>query len=491
MQHESVVRRRKRKERAAPAGLDRLGMAVDYLQGGLILAMIVGAPWMFGCTLPSSIQLMNCGAFALALLALAQRFLAPSSPISTSPFEKWSRRAFLACNLLLLAFCAIAVLNARAQFSPEQHAFIYREGVISWLPTTYDTTRTRQFLLNALAFFCAFWAIRAWIARGAQLSSAPTEERINPRLNFILWVFVVNGFLVALQGLLQRLSGSARLLWFRPSFWPDPLANFGPFSYRGNAVDYLNLVWPVTFGFWYFLVHRRNRALRGFGDGPELLLLPMFLITFGSTFATLSRGGILVAVVLATALVAWFFLSRRTPRSWKVAMAISMVLLVAFVSATFGDALSARFRTALTDKLSGRTEIYENARQMALDFPWYGTGPGTFLSVYYMYRESPQQTWAAFLHDDWMETRVTFGRIGLALVLAQFGLLALWCYALRPRWLSPVLMYCIVLSLLGCLLHAKVDFPFQTYGIVFTFLIVSVLLISCTNVHRPDLKTEN
>jgi O-antigen ligase len=135
-----------------------------------------------------------------------------------------------------------------------------------------------------------------------------------------------------------------------------------------------------------------------------------------------------------------------------------------------------RFRSAFSDKLSGRTEIYENARQMAVDFPWFGTGPGTFQSIYYLYRANPDQTWAAFLHDDWLETRVTFGRVGFWLVLLQFALFFAWTYSMRHRWLSPILSFCLYLSIFGCLAHAKADFPFQTYGVAFTFVIVCALL---------------
>jgi O-antigen ligase len=145
-----------------------------------------------------------------------------------------------------------------------------------------------------------------------------------------------------------------------------------------------------------------------------------------------------------------------------------------------GQRLTDRFQLAFTDKLGGRTEIYQNARQMAADFPWFGTGPGTFPSVYYLYRQDPEQTWAAFLHDDWMETRVTFGRIGFALVLLQFALFFLWTWSMRERWLSPMLSFCCYLSLAGCLIHAKADFPFQTYGVTFTFVAVCALLTVAT-----------
>ena len=126
--------------------------------------------------------------------------------------------------------------------------------------------------------------------------------------------------------------------------------------------------------------------------------------------------------------------------------------------------------------MGGRTRIYENARQMTGDFPWFGSGPGTFLSVYHLYRENSFEVWEAFLHDDWLETRITFGRVGTTFVLLQLVLLVFWTFRARERWLAPMLTFSLLLSLAGCLAHAKRDFPFQTYGVFFTFIVICAVL---------------
>jgi O-antigen ligase len=215
--------------------------------------------------------------------------------------------------------------------------------------------------------------------------------------------------------------------------------------------------------------------VRAFGDGPELLLLPMFLVTLAASVATLSRGGILVTTALVIALLGRFVFS-RTSLFWKASITVSLVVVLSLAFHVFGEVLISRFRAAFSDNLSGRTEIYENSRRIASDFRWFGSGPGTFASVYYLYRQSPDEPWAAFVHDDWLETRVTFGRIGSALVMLQFAFFFGWVFSKRARWISRALTFCFFLSIFGCLVHAKVDFPFQTYGVAFTFVIVCALL---------------
>src|SRR5206468_12989701 len=140
------------------------------------------------------------------------------------------------------------------------------------------------------------------------------------------------------------------------------------------------------------------------------------------------------------------FLTSRSSRFMNMAVCGSVALIVLLAFVLSGDALATRFRAALSDNLSGRVQIYENARQMAADFPWLGSGPGTFLSIYHLYRATEHQGWAAFLHDDWLETRITFGRIGLALVLIQLVLLVFWTCRLKTKWVSPALQWSLMLA---------------------------------------------
>ncbi len=461
---------------------------MDNLEGGLLLLLMVAAPWLFGCTEQWSIGLMNMGALLAGVGALALRILSDSSEEKSGVVNRWFAWAFLSANLLALTFCLVAVLNARATFSIETETFAYREGVIPWLPTTYDRGRSVQFLINSIALFSFFWSLQFWIQNADRSSRG--DGSFERRLKLFLWIFVVNGFLLALQGLLQRLSGSPKLLWFRPSYWNDAQSCFGPFSYRGNAVDYLNLVWPVSFGLWYTLSRRRGERQFGFGDGPEMLLLPMSLITAAASFATLSRGGALVAGGMLLALFA-ASLAIRGSRVLKVSLATAILSVCVAAALLAGSSLAKRFRDVTTDKLSGRVEIYENAQKLAADFPWFGSGPGTFMSVYQLYRANSQQPWAAWVHDDWLETRVTFGRIGMTIVLLQLAVLVFWTISTRRSWAFPVLTFSLFLAIAGCLVHAKRDFPFQTYSVFFTFVTVCALLTCTASSHtetpqRPD-----
>src|SRR5262245_48511261 len=110
MEHTSVAgRRRRHKKRDTISGRDRVTSMLDQAQGALILALIVAAPWLFGCTENWSIRLMNYGCFLVGLLSAVILFLDhPPRPSADSRFERWCARAFFAVNLVLLLFCLTA-----------------------------------------------------------------------------------------------------------------------------------------------------------------------------------------------------------------------------------------------------------------------------------------------------------------------------------------------------------------------------------------------
>ena len=117
---------------------------------------------------------------------------------------------------------------------------------------------------------------------------------------------------------------------------------------------------------------------------------------------------------------------------------------------------------------------------MAADYPVFGTGPGTFATVFNLYRSSTETTWPAQVHNDWLETRITFGWAGSALIALAFA-------TVLVRWFLPGGMHggtrfvvLTWLALAGCVAHARYDFPFQIYSILFLFLVLCAILSDLT-----------
>ena len=153
--------------------------------------------------------------------------------------------------------------------------------------------------------------------------------------------------------------------------------------------------------------------------------------------------------------------------------------LVLFLTVTlwlgwyFGwDSLSPRLEQ-IGEGYQGREEMYVAAQPMAQEYPIFGTGPGTFATVFQLYRYSNETYWPEQLHNDWLETRITFGWLGFALLLAALG-----CVATAGFFAPKKFAVMAGLALAGCLIHARFDFPLQIHSVLFLFLVICALLLA-------------
>ncbi len=464
----------------------KLERMLDALSSALIYFAVIFSPWAFGSTEPWSMRILNWAGWTLGLISALQwalRFRRPAAP------SRWGAEALgtggrlliwtvAAASLFLVAWCWISAWNASAAYSPQTLQFDYLEH-IPWLPHSFDAGSSWSSFRNYSALACFFWALRAWLMTKTAQDVLPDDrpKRVLPiRLRRLLWILSINGAALALESLLQRLSGSTRLLWLvQPTVNPGAESQFGPYAYRSNAAQYFNLLWPLTLGFW-FLLHawqRRSAPARPLHH----LLLSCVMLMAACPLVSDSRAG---AVVTGGELVCSGFLLvaafRGAPWSFRGALAGFTLLTLALGLNMGWESLTKRM-TSLDVDYHGREEIYSTARKMAVDYPWFGTGPGTFDPLFQMYRKSPDQYWPAQLHNDWLETRITFGRIGMAVILAALAGCGLHWFvrgAIRTPWIFPAF---VGLGLTGCLLHALVDYPFQVYSIVLLFLLECGVLL--------------
>lgn len=473
-----------RMERAERTPIQRAGRVLEWIGGSILCAMVVATPWMFGTTEEWSVRLMNVGGFSAGgiLLAAAICNRIGRGGASDRANDRVLKYVFLGLNLAVLVYCALALWNARATFSVEERSFEYRDEYNRSLPTTYDANLTQQTLLSLAACCAAFWGLRYWLGRGEGRRRDPAAPRWrNKRFELLLWVISLNGFAIALQGILQRLSGSAKLLWIRDSWWGKATACFGPFSYRGNAAEYLNLIWPVALGFWWILSRERKRrygSSKTIVDGPELVLIPATIVMIAGSVISLSRGGAVVAMGVLFGIATFLALQKEISNRARVGVALFVLLTIGLVVFLGVGPLLKRFQnTGTMQDLGGRAEIYRNASQITKDYPIFGTGPGAFQSVYHLYRTEPKEEWHVFVHDDWLETRVSYGWVGFSIVVCNLIVLALWMATAARRTLPGSFSVCAAAGLAGALVHAKFDFPFQTYSIFFTFVTISSVML--------------
>jgi O-antigen ligase len=477
----------------------------DGLTEGLIYFAILFGPWAFGTTQPWSIQVMNGVGLALGLLWLAKLFIRSSGhqPLrwtglpgrgEAGHWLKGERRftwLLAAGTLFILLYCLISAWNARAIYHPAAWNFEYRDA-ISWLPHSYDRESSWAAFWKYLALAGLFWAVRDWLLTLSPKEAADLEAktfsnhgssaRLPVRLRRLFWVLAVNGTVLAAQSLMQRVEGGNKLLWLIvPRYNQGPTDQLGPFAYRANAAQYFNLLWAAVLGFWWASVsslRRRQAAENSARHSRVAVLLPCVLIMAICPLVSSSRGGAIVLVM--NLILAGGILLLAQWRSHWTAKALMLLLLAGVVvgGALLGWKTLAPRMEMIHEGYEAREGLYIAGRYMAQDNAWFGTGPETFSTMYQLYRHSETDEWLAYLHNDWLETRITFGWLGFVAIVGMLLLVFSRCFF--PGGISGNKYFVMLLwvSLGGCLVHACFDFPFQIHSVLALFIMLCAVL-SC------------
>jgi hypothetical protein len=490
---------------------------LDHLTEGMVYFMVVFSPWAFGTTQNWSVWTMNVAGFSLGLLLIAKwiiRWHAGYQPPRWIPWAgspEWhedpyaARRRFLTRTLavltvLILGYCLISAVNARAVFDWTNHQFTYFE-CIGWLPHSYDRTSTWFAFWTYLGLAFSFWAIRDWLlgkTRREYLrhqdeeSSLPTPHAaaglharampLNSRLRRVLWVLCLNGAALALVSIIQRLDATDKLLWLVKPRIGGPDFHFGPYAYRSNAAQYFNLLWPICIGFWWLLnsqFHAQRIGSTRMGSRPHVLLLPVAAVIAACPFISTSRGGFLICLVSLPVIIGiLLWTSPKRSWQWKTMLAL-LTFLIAFGLYLGWEPLSVRLRglrnLSADESSVERMGQYQNSLRILSDYLPAGIGPGAYTSVYWLYLD-PGGKWYPYAHNDWLQTLAEWGWVGLGMIVLAFAVA--WLGTIITHSGKPAFTGCVMASAGMLLIHAAVDFPLQIYSLLFLLIILTSLLVS-------------
>ncbi len=204
------------------------------------------------------------------------------------------------------------------------------------------------------------------------------------------------------------------------------------------------------------------------------LILAVFAIT--SRVAQILGFGLMIAIALL-----WLRgRARRTTRGEFFAIlagaAVVIVAAIAIAQASHLDQPLERWGELRRQlPADSRWLASQAAWRGAPDAGWFGLGPGAFRVVFPYFTgylgDKVSGVWR-FLHEDYLQTLLEWGRVGAALWSALlFGGIAIAVRNQRSdraaRWMPrrSVVLPLVVLALIATAVHALVDFPLQIASI--------------------------
>lgn len=442
-------------------------------------------PWAIGTRTPWS-QWVSLGFAAVAfVVALWPRrytgHLTSGKDFTLHTWPRLLRFPVFWIGMFFLGYVLTGALNP-AWERVSTNILWYIQGVdhIRWLPSSVAAPFERMNAWRSLVIYGAGWllACALWTAitrRGAAQA--------------ILSVLVANGVLLALIGILQKITGAKMILWFIKS----PAHYFhSTFVYKNHAGAYFVLITVLTLALalWHHV-----RALRRLDrSSPAPVFVFGLIVAASCVFMSASRTAMLLLaayiVVAILAYVIWRFRDRGGATSPALS-ALLAVLAAAFIAGAawflnLDKSIDQIKRLTTTDqKMSIDSRVMARAAtwDMFKDEPLTGWGAGSYRHAFPIYQQHYPDifrmhgrilSWE-YAHNDYVQALAELGAIGFA-----FPLLALlWALAKFCR-IGALAHPAFLLTLIGfglTLAHAWVDFPLNNAAILTTFCAAWVLTL--------------
>ena len=474
-----------RGEVRAPMPLHPMELALVIVACGHLCFL----PWAFGARGPAAqITSAVLGLISFSLAMLPRRYsgeLAPQGAFVLHPWSRVLKFPVFWLGLLFLGYITCQALNPAYRWimtgpywwlAPVEH--------IKWLPSGVEAPFERMNAWRMLAICGGAWGLGCALFVGL-------TRRIS--VQAILTAVVINGGLLALLGILQKVTYAKGIFWAVKSV-PHYFAS--TFYYKNHAGAYFNLMLAVgiTLMIWHYI--RALRRMERSSPAPVYAFVTVLLAAM--TFLSNSRIAMILligyAVTSAGILIIWRTKNREEITNPATAGLMALCSVGVIVTAAWFlnlDKSVEQIKYVISEEgQKGHANSRVLARQATVDLfqanPVTGWGAGSFRHTFPItqknydpiYRASWSRDLALFwdhAHNDYIQALAEVGLLGGAIIASMliwlFYRATRMCVIFNPSYLV------LFIGLLVPMAHAWLDFPLYNCAILTTFCALSILLI--------------
>lgn len=441
----------------------------------VICAHLLFVAWAFGGTRTWTMPISLGFGVLEILIALwprnyAGKYVSSGGDFRLLTWPKLLRFPIFWLGLLLVALVVTQALNWRWLYERERGMWwIELRPYKEWLPTSVKAPFEVGGPWPVAMVFTTAWLLvcSAWIGF--------TRRRT---LQILLAVVTTCGFVLGLTGLVQRLSGTNKLLWLVKI---DYAAFFASFIYKNHAGAYLNLTLAACVGLAAWFMTRRT--VRHERSSPAAVFVFIAVAIAISVLFTYSRGALaLTLAFLGLAAIGGAVIFLRQPsatRRWPVVLLIA-VFFVGFAALglrTKPAKLAWERLQTLSEQSNEGFQTREFARkttvEMFSEFWPRGAGAGCFQFHFREYQKTRPELgpttgrypvkWE-HAHCDLLQFPLELGLAGTVFLGLMLGYWLLR-FVRSGAWKNPVSLSLFA----GCgllLAHAWLDLVFQSPAIL-------------------------
>lgn len=359
---------------------------------------------------------------------------------------------------------------------------------ITWLPHGVEGTpfskmngwRTLLIQGGAWLMVCALWV--------------GITRRRTARL--IATAVALNGLILAIVVILQRLTGTTKLLWL----WDTPSTYFAAsFFYKNHAGEFFCLILSLCAGLAWWHTDQAERHLAKSHPGmvwmvTVLLVVVAQMFTYARAATAMSITFLLIVILIAA--VRFFFRDHGGTPPLVTALTLLLGVMLVVVALTQMNSVSVvkkfemLFREDKIASVASRRTTTTATLEMAENSLMLGHGAGSFRYIFPQYQQhhpSIYKPWGKMLyweyaHNDYAQLLAEMGLIGAGLAL--FALLTIIASAWQTNLFSQ---FALLLMLGGPALVAAtavLDFPLHNPAVLFTTMGVCVVTLRWAQLGR-------
>ena len=381
--------------------------------------------------------------------------------------------------------------------SPEAYLVQVTAGLQGYMHLSLDLYQSRLMLGLTTTYLTVFF-LCLLIVRDAA------------RLSLLMSVLVWSGLFQALTGIFLFSFGAHYSLFFVDLVHENVM---GTFVNRNHFAGYLEMTLAVGIGLMIAKLGRggpnhagwKNKIVAAltFLMSPKMRLRLMLVVMVIALVLTKSRMGnsAFFSAMLIAGIIT-ILLSRRTAPA-TAALILSLVLVDVFVVGTWVglDKVVTRINNTEVAKTTG-AQAEESLEQRSLpakyavnlvkQFPFAGTGAGSFYNSFNRYRPPEITDYFDHAHNDYMELLSDLGAGALCLF---FLVLISFVQAIKVMWVRKSSLprgaaFGVTMSVVALAIHSSVDFNMQIPANVLTFVIILSLAWIASELPSPKNDTE-
>ncbi|GEM_PF-2308777 len=223
-----------------------------------------------------------------------------------------------------------------------------------------------------------------------------------------------------------------------------------------------------------------------YNKSRRILFLVLSAYMAGAIFFSLSRGGIIGFGAGTIFLMSLLLFFERHNKSWiTISTFVLLILLLLIILGI--DPIIERFETLENPQLAGigRLEYWKGSLAMIQNYPIFGTGLGTYSTVFPIYQTSyVNQLFVTHAHNDYLELAAETGIPGFTIfalmILSFFIVIIKLSKSQHDRGLK-IIAISILSSILSLSIHSFTDFNFHIPSNVILFAVLGAIAFNAAS----------